>query len=208
MKLFELNTSNIIKEVYQFKITLMGSKPSIWRRKQIPSTYTFWDFHVAITDAMGWLDYHLHIFEMKDPKTYGKIEVGIPDEEDEAFDRIILPDFKKRISKYFYEHNKTATYEYDFGDSWRHKILFEKIIEAGPKEKYPKCISGKLACPPEDCGGIGGYYNLLEIINDPSHEDYEDMLEWLGGEFDPELFNPNNVPFDDPKERFNLMYKE
>jgi len=200
--------SKKIKEIYQFKITLTGSKPSIWRRIQVPSTYSFWDFHVAIQDAMGWLDYHLHIFEIKDPNTYEKVEIGIPDEEDEDFGRIILPDYKRKISKYFNENNNTAIYEYDFGDGWRHNIKFEKIIEADPKEKYPKCISGKMACPPEDCGGIGGYYNLLEIINNSSHEEYDNMMDWLGGEYDPELFDPNDVSFDDPKERFKLMYDE
>ena len=195
-------------EVYQFKITLNNSKPTIWRRIVVPSNYSFWDLHVAIQDSMGWIDYHLHIFEIKNPKTNMKVEIGIPDEEDELFDRIILPDYKEKITKYFNENNRNARYEYDFGDSWIHTIKLEKILPATIGEKYPKCIDGKMACPPEDCGGIGGYYNLIEIINDPSHEEYENMMEWLGGEFNPEIFDPKAVSFDDPKERWNNNFGE
>ena len=197
-----------INEVYQFKIILTGSKPSIWRRILVPSNYSFWDLHVAIQDSMGWLDYHLHIFEIKNPATNIKVEIGIPDEEDNVFGRIVLPDYEERISKYFKGNNKTAKYEYDFGDRWRHTIKFEKILPASIGEKYPKCIDGKMACPPEDCSGIGGYYNLLSILNDPKNEDYSETIEWLGGEFDPEKFEPKQVSFDDPKERFKLLYED
>ncbi len=192
-----------INEVYQFKISLNNSKPLIWRRILVPSSYSFWDLHVSIQDSMGWADYHLHIFEIKNPATNEKVEIGIPSEDDEAFNRIILPDHKVKISKYFNEDNLNARYEYDFGDSWIHSVKFEKILPAEIGEKYPKCISGKMACPPEDCGGLFGYYRLLSIIKNPKHEEYEEMLEWLGGEFNPEKFDPDSVLFDDPKERFN-----
>ena len=171
----------------------------------MPSSYSFWDLHVAIQDSMGWADYHLHIFEINNPITNKKIEIGIPSEDDEAFDRIILADHKEKILKYFNVDNNTARYEYDFGDSWIHTIKLEKIIPAGIDEKYPKCISGKMACPPEDCGGIYGYNRLLSVLKNPKHEEYEEMIEWLGGEFNPERFEPNSVVFDDPKERFNLF---
>ena len=194
-----------LNEVYQFKISLNRSKPLIWRRILVPSSYSFWDLHVAIQDSMGWADYHLHIFEINNPITNKKIEIGIPSEDDEAFDRIILADHKEKILKYFNVDNNTARYEYDFGDSWIHTIKLEKIIPAGIDEKYPKCISGKMACPPEDCGGIYGYNRLLSVLKNPKHEEYEEMIEWLGGEFNPERFEPNSVVFDDPKERFNLF---
>ena len=193
------------KKIFQFKISLIGTKPLIWRRIQVPSNYSFWDLHVAIQNSMGWLDYHLHNFEIKDPKTHSKIEIGIPMDDFTAWGRKILPDHKIKISKYFNEYNKKAIYEYDFGDSWRHEIKLEKILDAEPNETYPKCIAGKLACPPEDCGGIGGYYYFLEVINDPSHEEYEDVIEWLGeDEYDYKYFDPKNIFFDDPKERFDF----
>jgi hypothetical protein len=197
--------SKKIKELYQFKITLANSKPSIWRRILVPADYSFWDLHVAIQDSMGWFDYHLHLFEIKNPVTSVKTEIGIPDEEFNAFDRIILPDYKEKISKYFNENNCNARYEYDFGDSWIHNIRFEKIIPAAVGTKYPKCIDGKMSCPPEDCGGIGGYHHLLTVLSNPRNKEHKEIIEWLGGKFNPELFNPESVIFDDPKERLKLM---
>ena len=197
-----------VNEVYQFKITLDYSEPPIWRRILVPSNYSFWDLHVAIQDSMGWLDYHLHSFLIKDPLTNSKVEIGIPDEEFDSFDRKVLADHKVKISKYFNENNRNATYEYDFGDSWIHTIKFEKIIQATVGEKYPKCIDGQMACPPEDCGGIDGYYDLLSVLSDPKNEEYNEMIEWLGGEFDPEKFDPKDISFDDPKERFKLMNED
>jgi hypothetical protein len=149
-------------QVYQFKITLKGIKPPIWRRIQVPETYTFWDLHVAIQDAMGWIDYHLHEFEMINPATGLAVNIGTP-VPGEDFDREVLPDWKQNIADYFSMENRTADYVYDFGDNWEHKIQLEKIL---PREKgvnYPICIKGKRACPPEDCGGIWGYAELLEI---------------------------------------------
>ena len=192
-------------EVYQFKITLNDSKPTIWRRILVPSNYSFWDLHVAIQDSMGWADYHLHLFEIKDPATGIKVEIGIPDEDDEIYERVILPDNKLKISKYFNENNCHARYEYDFGDSWVHTIKLEKILPASTGDKYPQCIAGKMACPPEDCGGMGGYYHLLSVVSDPQNEEYNDKIEWLGEDFIPERFDPKEVMFDDPKERFKQM---
>ncbi|MBU2585493.1 MAG: plasmid pRiA4b ORF-3 family protein [Bacteroidetes bacterium] len=196
-----------INEVYQFKISLNNSQPLIWRRIVVPSNYSFWDLHVAIQDSMGWIDYHLHMFEINNPATNEKVEIGVPDEEWEAYDRIVLPDYKEKISKYFNENNRNARYEYDFGDSWIHTIKFEKVLPATIGEKYPKCIDGKRACPPEDCGGMGGYYDLLEILSDPKNEEYDEMIEWLGGEFDPEYFDPKAVSFDDPKKRWKQNFE-
>ena len=84
-------------------------------------------------------------------------------------------------------------YEYDFGDSWQHEILLEKILEPEPNVAYPRCIEGARACPPEDVGGIWGYGDFLVAISDPNHEDHDEMLEWIGGEFDPEKFSVDEV---------------
>ncbi len=194
-----------IHHVYQFKISLNNFKPSIWRRIIVPSTYSFWDLHVAIQDSMGWYDYHLHMFEIKDPETNIKVEIGSPDEEFEAFNRRVLADHKEKILKYFSRNNNTARYEYDFGDSWIHTVKLEKILPVTIGEKYPKCLAGKMACPPEDCGGIPGYYHMLSVLSDSNNEEYTEMIEWLGGKFDPEKFDPDNVIFDDPKERFKQI---
>jgi hypothetical protein len=94
-----------------------------------------------------------------------------------------------KISQLLKKERDSLIYEYDFGDGWEHKIILEKILPYDASVKVPSCIKGKRSCPPEDCGGTWGYQNLLEIIKDPSHPEHEEMLEWLGGEFDPEYFD-------------------
>jgi hypothetical protein len=190
--------------IYQFKIALKEIKPKIWRRIQVPEKYSFWDLHVAIQNAMGWENYHLHKFEIIDPKTGFKVEIGMPDEE---FDDIqIVPEEKAKIAKYFLSAKDKAIYEYDFGDGWEHEIVLEKILPTVVDNQYPKCIAGERACPPEDCGGVWGYEGLLEIMANQEHEEYTDRMEWLGREFDPEAFDPGSVEFEDPKEcKANMM---
>ncbi len=190
-------------KVYQFKITLKDIKPPVWRRIQVPGTYSFWDLHVAIQDAMGWYDCHLHHFEILNPFTKEKEYIGIPDEEGEMGIKI-LTGWKERLSDYFLKENVKADYLYDYGDNWEHTIKLEKILPREEEIKYPVCIDGERACPPEDCGGTGGHEDFLEVIMDPNHKEYEGMLEWAGGEFDPEYFDCKNVHFDNPVKRLKM----
>lgn len=193
------------KEIYQFKVTLKDVKPPIWRRIQVPSTYSFWDLHVAIQDVMGWFDCHLHEFVIRDINGQS-LSFGIPDELDED----IRPGWRHKISKYMSLARPTFEYVYDFGDDWRHKVELEKVLPAEPEAVYPRCIKGKRACPPEDCGGPWGYQELLQVLGDPDHESHQEMKEWVEsmseGAFDPEAFEPSEVEFMDPKERFNLAF--
>ena len=103
--------------------------------------------------------------------------------------------------------NRLADYTYDFGDNWEHTVELEEILPRDKDVEYPRCIAGERACPPEDCGGIWGYEDLLQIISDPEHEEYEAMLEWIGGEFDPEHFDAKEVVFDDPEERRKIAFE-
>jgi len=191
--------------VYQFKITLMDVRPSIWRRIQVPETYSFWDLHVAIQDAMHWLDYHLHEFEIVNPSTGIKTSVGIPGDED--FGKEILLEWKQKIADYFSMENRLAKYTYDFGDNWEHIIKLEKVLPRDKNINYPVCIGGKRASPPEDCGGVWGYEDFLKIINNPDHEEYEETIEWAGGEFDPEYFDVKEIKFDDPAKRRKIAFE-
>lgn len=186
--------------VYQFKIVLKGIKPPIWRRIQVPETYSFWDLHVAIQDAMGWEDYHLHMFEMIDPSTRMKVEIGIPTKEYD-WGRKILPEWKQKIADKFSIKNRLAIYTYDFGDNWEHVVRLEKILPRDKGIDYPTCIAGERACPPEDCGGIWGYEEFLEAIRNPKHKEHKEMLEWISGKFDSEHFDVKEVKFGDPDER-------
>ncbi len=194
-----------INQAYQFKITLKGIKPPIWRRIQVPETYTFWDLHVAIQDAMGWVNYHLYSFEMVNPSTGMRVEIGIPDKNFE-WGKETLPGWEQKIADWFSMENRLANYTYDFGDDWEHKIQLEKVLLRDKNVNYPICIKGKRACSHEDCGGIWGYEDFLEIIKNPDHEEHEEMLEWAGGEFDPEHFDVKEVIFDDPDERRKIAF--
>lgn len=197
----------IFNQVYQFKITLKDIKPPIWRRIQVPETYSFWDLHVAIQDAMGWLDYHLHDFEMFHPTTGEKVKIGMPSDDDELYELEIIPEQKQKIADWFFVEDKAVDYSYDFGDNWEHKIKLEKILPRDKNIQYPICITGKRACPPEDCGGPPGYEYFLDAIQDPTHEEHESMLRWVGGEFDSEHFDKNEVVFDDPDERLETLFE-
>lgn len=179
--------SKTSQNIYQFKITLDGTKPKIWRQIQIPENYSFLDFHIAIQEAMGWEDCHLHKFEMVNPLK-GTMERISESKEDKTI-----------ISKYFSLSNKKASYEYDFGDSWEHSILLEKILPAEKGSEYPRCIAGERACPPEDCGGVWRYEEIVEIIKDPDDPEYQEMLDWIDEDFKPEFFDPKSVVFSGSK---------
>lgn len=171
--------------IYQLKVTLKGSKPPIWRRIQVRSDTKLPQLHEILQIAMGWMDSHLHQF------IAGRTFYGVPDPE---FGLDGMEDESKiRLDRLLAFEKDKIVYEYDFGDGWEHDILLEKILEPDAAVHYPVCMTGKRACPPEDCGGVWGYANLLETLNDPQHEEYEDMLGWVGGEFDPAAFDLDEV---------------
>ena len=192
--------------VYQFKIQLKEITPAIWRRILVPETYNFWDLHVAIQDSMGWFDCHLHVFRIRTDSSLSFIEIGIPNEDRFEDEPEIIPGWEIPISRYFNDVGVTSEYEYDFGDGWEHDVNLEGILQKEKGTKYPKCIDGSRACPPEDCGGVPGYYYLLEVISNPRHEEYEEMITWLGGKYDPEEFNPDEIKFDNPKKRWEHAF--
>lgn len=198
--------------VLQFRIELIDIEPTIWRRIQVPSKYSFWDFHVAIQDSMGWLDYHLHRFRVQMPHKKKAVEIGIP--SDDLDDVDFLPGWEIAITDYFAEPGKSTSYEYDFGDGWEHNILLEGILLKEDGASYPRCIAGERAGPPEDCGGVPGYYELIEILKDPEHPEYYDYISWLEGHaknyhpYDPDHFNPDDVKFWDPKKRWKMAFRD
>lgn len=172
-------------KVYQFKITLIDSEPLIWRRFQVQDC-SLDKFHEHIQTAMGWTNSHLYQFQIKG-KEYGDPELL---DDDESLDSTsinlsqVLPKTGKKL---------TFLYLYDFGDGWEHELLFEGNPSVDDKAKYPLCLEGERACPPEDCGGVWGYGDFLEAIRDPKNEEHETALEWVGGRFDPEDFDPKQT---------------
>jgi hypothetical protein len=161
---------------------------------------------VALQDAMGWLDYHLHVFRVAGPGA-SEEQIGIPDDDPFEDEKPALPGWEIPITRCFSRPGTTVPYEYDFGDGWEHELTLEAVLPRQPGQKYPLCVDGARACPPEDCGGVHGYENLLTVIQDPTHEEHESMLEWLGGRFDPERFDPKRVKFDDPARRYRLAFE-
>lgn len=174
-----------IEQAVQLKIALKHSEPSIWRRVMVKSSITFFELHHTIQIAMGWENYHLFEFKVNDYR------IGELDEEFADVDfvdskvinclNITLGEILPEIENF--------SYEYDFGDGWNHDILIEKTMPLEENAIYPRCIEGELNCPPEDCGGIPGYYHLLEIIKDKKHPEYKQMYQWLGGKFAPGKFD-------------------
>ena len=193
---------------YQFKITLNDSSPVIWRWIVIPRNATFFELHLAIQGAMGWTESHLHAFRILEKGSRTPISIEFPNSESEGD---YLDERREKIADYFGEKIKECQYEYDFGDGWEHTILFERETALDQKEKYPKCTDGQNACPPEDCGGIGGYHDLIDILRDSKHSEHENMLEWLdiddSKEFDPTVFDPDDAFFEDPKKRLKEYEK-
>lgn len=185
--------------ILQFKMTLQEIEPALWRRIQIAEQCSFWDLHVAIQDAMGWKDCHLHHFEVIDPDTSEKQLMGIPDED--GFDDNTLPGWDYRVVDYVQKNNQMI-YLYDYGDSWYHLIECEGLQEKLPDKKYPVCLAGERACPPEDVGSIPGYYDFVAIMKDKNHEEYPSMKAWFGEGYDPEKFDAKKVTFHNPNVRW------
>lgn len=173
------------KRLYQFKITLMGIQPPIWRRIQIKDC-SLDKMHEHIQTAMGWTNSHLHEFRI-DGIVYDDPDLLCEGRQDES---VPVNSLDTNVSTIIPEDGKQFRfeYEYDFGDSWQHQILFEVCLQAKKGIRYPVCIEGECACPPEDVGGIFGYQEYLEIMADPKHEDYKSFMKWRGS-FDSEAFD-------------------
>jgi len=182
------NKNAISGGICQIKVTLLGTDPPVWRRLLVRAHMTLAQLHGVLQAAFGWEDCHVHEFSIGRrrigrPKPDNRL-MGMPSVENE---RTVL------LSSVLRTAGAEAIYTYDFGDSWEHGIVLEKRLPVDPNTAYPVCTDGQLACPPEDCGGIPGFYNLLDAINDPNHEQHDEMLEWVGDDYDPETFSLDEV---------------
>ncbi|MCP4747483.1 MAG: plasmid pRiA4b ORF-3 family protein [Desulfobacteraceae bacterium] len=166
------------KSLYQLKVTLKDSKPPIWRRVLVQDSIKLDQLHLILQTAMGWYDCHLHQF------TAGQSYIGVCDPD---LDMDVIDERTISLCDIVSIPKDSFSYQYDFGDYWDHKIVLEKILPLDFSDS-PVVIKGKKACPPENCGGVWGYYRLLEAIEDPEHEEHKSMVEWVGEEFDPDEF--------------------
>ena len=179
---------HILRDIYQLKITLVGTSPLIWRRVLVPADLTLAQLHNVVQAAVGWQNCHLHEFRIASQR------FGVPDPEDSFLGVAhCINERNALLGEVLGTAGSKAEYTYDFGDSWEHNIVVEKVLLSEPGAVYPICTGGERHGPPEDCGGLAGYYNFLEAIRDPDHEEHEEMLEWIGGSFDAEAFSIDHV---------------
>lgn len=195
-----------MRKVFQFKISLDGIEPRIWRRIQISDLCSFWSLHVAIQDAMGWEDYHLHEFLLTNPTNGEPICMGIPFEDD-------IEEMNPEAGWHFrvwpfLANNQSFKYIYDFGDNWQHTIEFEGAFDKVPGVKYPICLTGERKCPPEDVGSIYGYNEFVKAMKNKRHPKHKRYREWFGRLYNPEEFDPAQVKFSRPSVRLNLLLED
>lgn len=169
-------------DIYRVHVSLREIEPPIWRLIELSSPTTLKQFHRILQIAMGWDDSHLHEY-IADGRRYATPDPSCDKTGDmvrEAGVRLtsVLPAVGAEIS-----------YIYDFGDYWQHNIRLEAILTPEPNVRYPRLVDGRRSCPPEDCGGADGYADLLEVLLDPTHEDYEYFREWVGPRFNAEIFS-------------------
>jgi hypothetical protein len=187
----ELSRSNDV--IVQIKVKLLGvTKPPVWRRLQFRADTTLNHLHEMLVAAFGWQDYHMHCFSS------GPEEFGVPDPELGFIDErhVTLGELIGGVGD-------RLRYTYDFGDDWQHEIVVEELLDPDPEIHYPVLVAAKGACPPEDCGGPWGYAELKDILTNPSHEQHQDMLDWLGLNHASE-FHPAAVATDDIEEDLAL----
>lgn len=168
--------------IYELKITLVGTDPPVWRTVRVPGGVTLGTLHAVIQIAMGWEDDHLHEFRTKDRQRIGPADFDSGwDPHDGTVDESDV-----RLSDLFKRKRAKFTYMYDFGDNWTHELEVTDIAPPQPGQSYPACVAGERACPPEDCGGVWGYEEILSALAYPDDEQYAERLEWLGDGYDPE----------------------
>ncbi len=171
-------------QVYQLKITLKGIRPPIWRRVQVRGDMDLSHLSWVVCRVMPWSGFHSHVFTLNGVD-YGEIDPDWgSDWEDEA--EVVLSEIIPGPGFRF-------TYEFDFGDSWLHDIRVEKVLPLEAGVQYPVCLAGKRAGPPEDCGGVHGYYGLVAALQDPRHPERDFWAEWMDGGFDAEAFDLSEV---------------
>jgi len=172
--------------VFRIRVALEGIKPPIWRTLLVPGPISLQELHEVLQTSLGWTDSHLHQFDA------GSRIVGVPDPE---FEDDVEDEAGVRLEEVMSRPKDSIRYEYDFGDGWTHEIVLEEVFvpDAAEELQLPSCIDGARACPPEDCGGRWGYKEFLKAIKKPAHPRHDELLEWVGGSFDPEHFDRAEV---------------
>lgn len=186
-------TANADERTFRLRVDLADIEPPIWRRLDLDSRLGLDELHEAIQAAFGWLDCHLHRFasgpSVWDPSsTMYLCPFDVDEGEDEG-----VPESQVRVDEVLAEPGDVLHYVYDYGDSWEHVVTLEAVTERGADAEPAICVDGRRACPPEDCGGPGGYQHLMDTVNAPPDEHdefrYQLLEESLPYDFRPEHFD-------------------
>lgn len=172
--------------IFQLKIQLREVRPPVWRRVLVPGEVTLAELHEVLQVAMGWTDSHLHEFEV-DGARYGMPDPNWDPDADWDLDEV-TNESQVTLCQVAGEGSRLR-YAYDFGDDWQHDVTVEKVLSPQPATRYPCCLGGRRACPPEDVGGPWGYQDFLAAVSDPGHDAHEQCVEWVGGGVDPGEFD-------------------
>ncbi|MGW2557455.1 plasmid pRiA4b ORF-3 family protein [Streptomyces sp. NPDC001635] len=168
--------------VLQLRVSLAHIHPMIWRRLLVPANIPLSRLHQVIQATMGWQNCHLHVFNTP-AGDFGPPDDGLGHRNEQ----------KIHLHAVASKPGDRIDYIYDLADEWVHHIKIEKILPHVPGVIYPRCAAGKRACPPEDCGGPWGYAEILAAINNPKHEQHQEVIEWLNGPYDPDHLNLDEI---------------
>lgn len=169
-------------KIFELSVVLQHLDPPVRRQVQVPGEITLAELHRVLQVAMGWDDDHLHEFDVAGAR-YGSPDFGLGGVADET---------QAKLFRLVGEGDQLE-YVYDFGDGWTHAVTVEQVLPVEPQRRYPRCLAGQRACPPEDVGGPWGYAEFLAAITDPGHDEHDNLLDWNGGSFDPETFDATAV---------------
>lgn len=172
-------------KIYELHVELEDIEPIIWRRILVPAKITLPKLHDLLQLVMGWTDSHLHSFEIGD-RTFGMDGTDLEELN-------MLNEKRYTLDAALGDSIREFVYDYDFGDSWRHRIKVTPVTKPKTDWSYPLCIAGARTAPPDDVGGVPGYFKFLSAIKNPKHEEHARMLQWIGGAFDPEGFDLNEI---------------
>lgn len=176
------------EEIIQLNISLLDSKPLVWRQILVHNSTTFFELHHIIQIAMGWKNYHMFEFDVEGYR------IGEIDEEEEDYgDGQLLDATTVALKDIITQKGDVINYEYDFGDSWEHQIKVDEFLGVSKSITYPTCINGQMNCPPEDCGGIDSFYNSLDILKNKTHSEYKEIYEWFPKKYNPKKFDIEKV---------------
>jgi hypothetical protein len=176
------SAADSLHEIATLRIELLDTDPAIWRQVEVPTSMTLKGLHDVVQAAMGW--YNRHLWELRQ----GKQRYGQPIPGDDWGGAPTIKADKVRLREILKPRKTVLTYTYDFGDCWEHRLTLTDVRQGDRELEYPRYIAGERAAPPEDCGGVPGFYDALEALADPEHPGHAEIADWFDG-YDPDTID-------------------